>query len=210
MLIDVILIVLFISVTIALPTFFGYISFRPHQLRNNRRGRKSQGVLVRLVAKVIDFGLIYAVLFALILLAFTVMFPSISTDILTINDKASSLIYMFFAFFFDTLIMGITGTTFGKWLLGIKVKRVNGQKIDLIAAFKRNVYVVIMFCGGFIPFVSNFTIARSYFYYKAMSQASWDVYGGTRVTRSSPSYVGLIVLIMVVGFLYLYYQSSLK
>ena len=106
--------------------------------------------------------------------------------------------------------MTMIGTTFGKKLLGIRVKRVNGQKIDLKTAFKRNVYIVIMFFGGFIPFVSNFTMANSYFYYKAMSQARWDVRGKTRVTRSSPSYIGLFVLSMVVGSLYLYYQSILK
>ena len=32
MLIDVVFIILFVSLTIALPIFFGYISYRPHQL----------------------------------------------------------------------------------------------------------------------------------------------------------------------------------
>ena len=198
-------IIIFFCLIIVLPIFLGYIRYRPHQLRNKRRGKNSKGVLFRLIAKAIDFWIIYIAVFGLLAFILAMTSPSTLRFILDINDRTFGVMYIVFCFSVDSLFMAIIGTTFGKWTLGIKVKRVNGQKIGLRTAFKRNVYIIIMCFGGFIPIVSNFLAANSYFYYKAMGQASWDIGAKTRVTRSTPSFTGLLGLGVIAGIVYFYY-----
>jgi len=201
--IGTVFVILFICLIFILPIFLGYIRYRPHQLRNKRRGKKSKSVLSRLVAKIIDFWVIYIGAFALLSFILAMTAPSIFSFILSINDRVLNVIYIVSCFTLDSISMAIFGTTFGKWALGIKVRRVNGQKIGLRMAFKRNVYIIIMCFGGFIPIVSNFMAANSYFYYKAMGQTSWDISVKTRVSRSTPSLIGFIGLGVIAGLVYL-------
>ena len=112
-------IVIILFVTIVLPIFLGYIRYRPHQLRNKRRGKNSEGVLFRLIAKAIDFWIIYIAVFGLLAFILAMTSPSTLRFILDINDRTFGVMYIVFCFSVDSLFIAIIGTTFGKWTLGI-------------------------------------------------------------------------------------------
>lgn len=93
----------------------------------------------------------------------------------------------------ETLYLKFFGTTPGKALLGIHIRKANGEKLSLKEAFKRSFKVA--FCGlGFgIPFVNIICI---YFYFKNLrKKEDREVY--VSLKRSTRTWISLALFILI-------------
>jgi uncharacterized RDD family membrane protein YckC len=72
------------------------------------------------------------------------------------------------------VLVGLTGSSPGKWLFGVRVTRRDGRPIGLADAAMREARVWIRGMGLALPLVSLITLGASYGYLEAHRVAPWD------------------------------------
>lgn len=72
------------------------------------------------------------------------------------------------------VVIGLTGTSPGKWVFGVRVTRRDGRPIGLVAGLRRELHVYVRGLGMAIPLVSLFTLVTSYTYLETNRVAAWD------------------------------------
>lgn len=106
----------------------------------------------------------------------------------------------------NALLVGLTGTTLGKWLFGIRVATPDGAPIGMGRAFEREFVVLAQGLGLGIPFVSAVTQFLSYQYLRKHGRSAWDAPERSVVryrnhTAATRVRAGLGIVLLVVGFL---------
>ena len=107
----------------------------------------------------------------------------------------------------EAIIMGTTGTTFGKWLLNINiVRKQDGDKLSFSEAFERCFLIWIKGLGLGFPLVSIFTMLVAGNNIKKNINASWDdsvsadvQCGPLSALKVSLSVFSLVVLFVAIG-----------
>jgi uncharacterized RDD family membrane protein YckC len=74
----------------------------------------------------------------------------------------------------NALLIGLTGSSLGKWIFGIKVLRDDGQVLGFAAALRREVYIFIRGLGLAIPIVTLITLINAFRRLKDEGETSWD------------------------------------
>jgi uncharacterized RDD family membrane protein YckC len=126
---------------------------------------------IRYFAKMIDFTL-YSICIVIYIVFF---FPD---AILEIPEIALTFLSLFICIFLDTLILYIFETTPGKAILKIKIKNINGGKINFTQALRRSFGVWVRGLGFGIPIISFICILVSYFDLRRNGITKWDQKSG--------------------------------
>ena len=106
-----------------------------------------------------------------------------SKDSLLTNQAMSSILAGATMVPLNALVLGTLGTTFGKWIFGVRVTRPNGKAIGVGAAFRRELEVYVAGLGFGIPFVCLFTAWSAMKTLTTTGRASWDANDEWRVTH---------------------------
>lgn len=72
------------------------------------------------------------------------------------------------------ILLGLTGSTPGKWLFGIRIVRPDGRPIGVFTAFWRELRVWFQGLAMGIPFVSLFTLFAGFSWLKDDGHTPWD------------------------------------
>jgi uncharacterized membrane protein YhaH (DUF805 family)/uncharacterized RDD family membrane protein YckC len=87
----------------------------------------------------------------------------------------------------NALCLGLIGTTLGKSMFGIRVKRRDGSLLGIWLALKREMLVYLKGLGMGIPFVNIVTLYLAYLSLKEKKITAWDRDLGLVVVRSPSS-----------------------
>lgn len=170
------------------------------------RSREDQG-WARWLARSLDALLISPFIFIFFFaLGLAVEFGRLPPEFVTWADNpiAAAIVEVvaFFAFMllWEPLFLSNTGTTPGKWLMGVRVRRADGRKVGLFAAYLRFVWAWAVGLGLGIPLVSLICmlIARS----KLISDGAtaWDEGLKLQVTHAKRHpIVWALVIVCVAG-----------
>lgn len=102
------------------------------------------------------------------------------------------------------LIIGLTGSSLGKLIFGIKVTRLNGSLIGPIDGIVRDITVLVKGMGLGVPIIALFTQYFAYKKLKEIGSTSWDQgsYNVSYRKNSAQQYVlnffGVVLIIVVV------------
>jgi hypothetical protein len=123
---------------------------------------------LRFMAELFDISL-----FTVLLSTFISIF---SLDLILKTSKLTLfIIYLLLWTLLEPIMLSIFGTTIGKSLFKIKIKCVNGQLLDLITAFKRDLFMITFGKGIKFPIINLILNIRK------KARLIWDVKAGTIV-----------------------------
>jgi uncharacterized RDD family membrane protein YckC len=74
----------------------------------------------------------------------------------------------------EALMVGLSGTTPGKWVFGVRITRPTGQAIGLLRAGRREAAVLLRGLGLGIPLIALVTMIVGYRTLEDTGSASWD------------------------------------
>ena len=145
---------------------------------------------VRYWARVID-NLLFALLIGLIL---GIVYPAS----LEINDTLLGFILLFIYVFFEPIMLTSWGTTPGKALLRVKLRKSTGDKPTYAEALNRSFSVWLRGLGLGIPIVSLITLITAYNNLTKNGITTWDKEGDFNVSHRK---IGAIRVIIIILFL---------
>jgi uncharacterized RDD family membrane protein YckC len=90
------------------------------------------------------------------------------------NPLADAFLTVLFAIPPNALLMGLTGSSMGKWFFGIRVVGQDAHPIGFVAALSREFDVWLRGLGLGIPLFSLFTMFRGYQTLTNSGSATWD------------------------------------
>jgi hypothetical protein len=155
---------------------------------------------VRYWARMTDFFL-FCFLFGLIL-------TIIHEPLLEINDKLLGILLLFIYIFVEPIMLSSLGTTPGKALLRIRLRRQDGTKLNYSEGLNRAFRVWLRGEGLGIPIVSLFTLITAYRRLTRKGKTSWDrdghfgvyhqIVGPLRAVVTVLIFIAFFVLIVIV------------
>lgn len=105
----------------------------------------------------------------------------------------------------EACLLATIGTTLGKALFNVSVRKVDGNRLTLGEAMVRTFSVWVMGLGLSIPIVSLFTCINGYKTLSAEGATAWDRRGGFRVTYGEVG-LGRMILITLFAVLFIAVQ----
>ena len=128
----------------------------------------------------------------------------IHEPLLELPDVILGIIIMFLYVFVEPIMLSAWGTTPGKALLNVRLRKAHGDKLSYGEALQRSVNVWARGLGVGIPIVALFTQINAYNRLTKEGMTSWDKEGDFRVLHGLVG-AGRVVLIVVVfiGFVLL-------
>ena len=121
------------------------------------------------------------------------------------ENKANPSLFGFIVGFISLIIIEILteaifisffGATFGKWLLQIKVRNMQGEKIPFSVALKRSWLVLYRGCALNIPLINFFTYIAGYRKLTKKKITTWDKDLNLQITHKKIGIVRLILTII--------------
>lgn len=102
----------------------------------------------------------------------------------------------------DAVILSTTGTTLGRWIFGIRLRKVDGSTLTFTEALKRNVGVWVHGMGFGIPIVTIITCLMSYSKLTKTGTTTWDTDANT-IVEPDPGSMGPMagLFLLVVGIM---------
>jgi len=165
----------------------------------------------RFFAKTIDRFLIFFILIAIFMVyIFSSDNPEEQVAFLTStfdNRFLNILILLIPTIFIEAIMLSLSGSTLGKWLLGMKVVNNDGSKLDFLTSLNRNFLVFIKGEGLWLGIIPLITYIYSYYSLQNHKISSWDSGLGIRLIHVP---VGIIraVIILLLSLLGLYFIFS--
>jgi hypothetical protein len=151
---------------------------------------------VRFWARTID-GILFVLLAGI---ALALIYPAA----LKMNDALLSIIILFAYVFVEPCMLSSWGTTPGKALLNIRLRKSNGTKPNFSEALSRAFNVWIRGLGLGIPIVALFTQINAYKRLTKDGMTSWDKDGGFKINHKLIGAGRVIAAIAIfVGFCFL-------
>jgi uncharacterized RDD family membrane protein YckC len=118
------------------------------------------------------------------------------------------MVGLLFAIPMTALFIGLTGTSIGKWIFGIKVLNFEGAPIGIGQAFMRELYVFLRGLALGLPFFSLIALFLAYRRLANERITSWDQDLNTRVVhrpvtvQQKALYVfGILLILVLIVFL---------
>ena len=159
--------------------------------------------LGRLIDRVLLLPLAFGVFFAVGALVEIGRLPSEFIDWLDnpIKTAAAEIAVVFvLAALWEPLFLSNTGTTPGKWIMGVRIRRPDGSNISLFTAVRRFFWVYIAGLGLGIPLVSLICMLVARATLVSEGALSWDTNLGIEVTHAKRHpLVWLAAFILVFG-----------
>ena len=151
---------------------------------------------LRLWARMMDgllFGLIFGVVAAFVY-----------APLLELQSAALNIVFLFVYIFVEPAMLCSWGTTPGKALLNIRVRRMDGQKLTYGEAIMRSLKVWFRGQGIGIPLVALFTQIHAYNVLTKEGATSWDQDGRFKVIHRTVG-IGKVILTVLafIGFMFL-------
>lgn len=104
----------------------------------------------------------------------------------------------------EAAMVGSLGFTPGKWLLGLRVETLGGQRLSTGQAFVRSMRVWVLGMGMFIPLMMIIGCCMSLWFGKKKGGMLWDLQSGFQVKgeQLTPKRIALfwVVLVVVISF----------
>jgi uncharacterized RDD family membrane protein YckC len=96
----------------------------------------------------------------------------------------------------NAVLLSRTATTVGKWLCGVRIVRKDGAPLTFGQAFRRELSVLALGCGLYLPLIALVAMIFHYFRLDEKGAASWDEGGGLVALQrpNSPRQVALTLL----------------
>jgi len=113
------------------------------------------------------------------------------------SDLILGPIVLFVWIFFEPFCLIIFGTTFGKWLLRIKLRTIDDKKLSLPIALKRSFAVWLKGLAIGAPLICLFTLTSAYSDLTRKGITSWDNEYGLKVTYSKIGFIRISIIILV-------------
>lgn len=156
----------------------------------------------RFFARCIDVW-IFAIIFAVIVSAF---YPS---STLLKSDLLFGMVILFIWIFIESFFLQMFGSTFGKWLLRINIRKANGTKLSYLDALQRSFSVWAYGLGIGFPVVALFTEISAYSDLTRRGATSWDKERNLQVTYQSIGVMRIaIVALLLMGFVALFFMRQ--
>jgi len=105
------------------------------------------------------------------------------------NQLFSSIMTFLMVIPVQALLLGLTGTTGGKWLFGVRITRHDGKPIGVMPALTRELEVFLKGVGLGIPIVALITQIVGYRTLVSERQTTWDADHAWVVTHRPPGTV---------------------
>lgn len=118
------------------------------------------------------------------------------------SDFAFGLIVLFLWIFFESICLSILGSTFGKWLLKIKLRTNDNLKLTFLIAFQRSFMVWFKGLAIGIPFISLFTLISAHSDLTTQGITSWDKKYGLKVSYEKIGCIRAIITILLFGLFF--------
>jgi uncharacterized RDD family membrane protein YckC len=157
---------------------------------------------------ILFFPLVLITFFIFILIA--LMMPSgIRSEFFSGLRPGGSMAYNFFSlivvfalwsllyYFTEAILLSSWGTTPGKWLLHVKVRRGDGEKLTFKDALNRAFRVLAIGEGFGLPLVNLATRIRAYHILRIEGRTSWDQSGGHVVFHAQIGTLRVIVVALI-------------
>lgn len=90
------------------------------------------------------------------------------------NTFVATIFVLISAMPLEALVIGLTGTSIGKWIFGVRITGVSGRPVGLARAFGREVSAWFYGLGLGVPLVSLATLIASYRRLKDDGATRWD------------------------------------
>lgn len=103
-----------------------------------------------------------------------------------------------FALALDALTLALVGNTPGRALVGLRVERLDGERVTIMQALSRNAQIWIFGMAFGIPIIALFTYNNNSSKLNSGKQTSWDEAIGTRVYNISNSMVRTVAAAVLV------------
>lgn len=116
---------------------------------------------------------------------------------ITTNEFVFSMFVIATWIFIETILVAIWGTTPCKWMLGIKIKSNEKEKIDLYISFLRAIKVWMNGVGFGIPFICLLTQLQSRKKLITEGKTVWDIDCKTNIEIMNISLTGKILFFLV-------------
>jgi len=159
---------------------------------------------VRLLARAID---VFSFAFFFGLFFMKLGFPLWGDIYSTIVGLLCLLVWVFV----EAAFLSTWGTTFGKWLLKIKITDAEGKKLTYARALKRSFLVWFKGLGMGLPFVIIVTLLVAHYKLKKNKITTWDKAENLLVTHKKIGRLRVIIgiLIVMVSDYALWYVSEI-
>lgn len=140
------------------------------------------------------------IIFGFVVGIILIPFPNLLGD----SEYLSGMIILLAYVFVESTLLIMFGTTLGKWLLRIKIRKADNSDINFLEALKRSFLVYLAGLGMGIPILSFLTLISSYNQLKKDKITAWDRKGKFTITHGKIGVVrSIIVFIIIAGFVVL-------
>ena len=127
----------------------------------------------------------------------------IAPSVLKVPEIIFTMISYFLWMFIESVFLATWGTTFGKWLLNIKISTKDG-KPDFASALNRSFSVWLKGNAMALPFIYLFTNITSYNHLRNEGITTWDKDGGFTVSHKKIGFFR-ILLAIIIGIISLWF-----
>lgn len=148
---------------------------------------------VRLAARYLDI-FIFTFLLAIL---WTIFSPSHSIK----STFGFGMLAIFLWIFVEAVLLSSIGTTFGKWLLKVKLRDNDGKKLIFSTALKRSFLVWLKGLGMGLPFIYIFTFISEHSDLTKRGATSWDKVYHLKVTHQKIGPLRAITAITLIALL---------
>lgn len=146
---------------------------------------------VRLIARSIDVYVFSAV--------FVIFWVALSPSSFPKSDIWLGMIALFAWIFVEPVFLSLWGTTFGKWLLKVKIRDHEDKKLTFLVAIKRSFLVWLYGLGLGIPIFSVFMKISSYSDLTKKGITTWDKDCHLTITHQKIGVIRTVVAILIIG-----------
>jgi uncharacterized RDD family membrane protein YckC len=116
-------------------------------------------------------------------------------DSLLMNPAMSAILNCAIMIPINALVLGLLGTTFGKWIFGVRVTRANGKAIGVGAAFGRELNVWASGLALGIPLLQLITTWSAYKHLTSTGKTGWDTGADWVVTHRNDGVLQAILAV---------------
>jgi uncharacterized RDD family membrane protein YckC len=101
------------------------------------------------------------------------------------GGQAFAVVLLPFALLIESVMTAMIGTTPGKWIAGLKLRDIRGDRLTLTELLRRNSKLYVGGLGGGIWIISLFTLANNHSKVKEHKLTSWDQDTQSRVFQTN-------------------------
>ncbi len=147
----------------------------------------------RMLARFLDFQI-----YNLLIVCFFMLV--LENDIFGWINNFLDIVFVFtLTLLFEPILICLTGTTIGKFIMGISIKDKSGKRIGYVDALKRTCGVLVFGLGLQLPIIGVYAPWKSYISYKENGTLPWEGFGISYLRDNN--FLRFIIYFVVMGFM---------